>query len=215
MTEDYASWTGGARIGWVNASWPFATLSARQDQLVLSGSLLGKYTFAPEQVIAIETYTLIPVLGWGLRIYHNIPTYPKKIIFWYLGSPDSLIRQIQAAGFIAKASSESIPVDRGIPVRWQSVVTIVLLLNGLFLLDMHRAGRFPHLPEVFTLVALLLVFFGSMALWWSPLLQHVIMKPDRSCGEIRAWLYLLTLVSGLMSIFVVCFMLAGRMLLRT
>lgn len=205
MTRDYVSSTGGAQIGWVNATWPFARLSAQQNQLVLNASLIGKYSFTPEQVVAIEKYTLIPLLGWGLRIHHNIPTYPKKIVFWCFGSPQSLIGKIEETGFVAKASPDSVPADRGMPVRWQALVSIVLLWNGLLLLDM----QFAQQPGVFSLVAVLLLFIGSVAIWRVPFLRHIIMKPGRSCEEIKAFLYLLALVSGLLSICMVSALLAG------
>lgn len=197
--------TGGARIGWINATWPFATLTAQQEQLVLNATLLGKYSFAPEQVVEIEQYMALPILGWGIRIHHNIPTYPRKIIFWCLGSPASLIERIRETGFTPKASPDSVPVNRGIPVRWQALVVMGVLWNALLLLDTYRAGgtagKPGGKPGVLMLIALLLLFAGSVTIWWSRFLQRLILKPERSSTEIKAWLYLLALVSGMMLIF--------------
>lgn len=201
---------GGARIGWINATWPFATLTAREDQLVLNVTLIGKYSFTPEQVVAIEKYTVIPILGWGIRIHHSVAAYPRKIVFWCFGSPESLIRRIQETGFVAKADPDSMPTHRGIPVRWQSFVAILVLWNGLLLLDVRQSGGLGGRPGTFTLVGLLLLFLGSVGIWRSPLLQRAILKPGRSCGEIKAWLYLLALVSGLLSAVMLSLQLAGR-----
>lgn len=209
MTRDHVSSVGGARIGWINATWPFARLTARRDQLILNGTLIGKYSFSPEQVVAIEKYTVIPILGWGIRIHHSVADYPRKIVFWCFGSPESLIRRIQETGFVAKADPDSVPTGRGMPVRWQALVAIVALWNGLLMLDMRQSGGSAGRPGTFTLVAFLLLFLGSVGIWRSPLLQRAILKPGRSCEEIKAWLYLLALGSGLMSVSMLSSQLAG------
>ncbi len=193
----------------MNGTWPCATLTARQDQLILNASLLGKYSFSPEQVVAIEKYTVIPILGWGIRIQHNVATYPRKIVFWCFGRPESLIRRIQETGFVARADPDSVPTGRGMPVRWQALVAIIALWNALLLLDMRQSGGSPGKPGTFTLVALLLLFLGSVGIWRSALLQRAILKPGRSCGEIKAWLYLLALLSA-MCVVLLSLQLAGR-----
>lgn len=93
--------TGGARIGWTNATWPLAKLSVTANKLTIQVKLLGTYTFAPEQISSIERYTIIPVLGWGIRIRHNVADYPEKIIFWCLGNPSSVLDGIRDVGFPA------------------------------------------------------------------------------------------------------------------
>ena len=48
-----------------------------RDQLELNATLIGRYTFTPAQIIAIEKYTTTPLLGWGIRIKHNVASYPE------------------------------------------------------------------------------------------------------------------------------------------
>lgn len=197
--RDAVSSTGGARIGRMNATWPFATLTARRDTLLLNATLLGRYSFDPTQVISIEKYTLIPVLGSGIRIHHNVPTYPKKIVFWCF-TPASLIRRIKETGFLPSADPDSLPPDRGMPIRWQAAVVMIVLWNLLFLLDIGLPPKTPPKPGWFTWLAVFLLFAGSVAIWRVRWLQRCILKPDRSPSEIKAWLYLLALVGGLMSL---------------
>lgn len=210
MTETKISSTGGARIGWVNASWPFATLTATRDQLELNASVIGKYTFSPAQVISIEKYTTIPVLGWGIRIKHNVASYPSHIVFWCFGSPASLIARIGGTGFAPCGSPDSVSANRGIPARWQTLTAIVVLWNLLFMADMHlERGQHPT-PGAFSFLAVLLMFVGSVAIWRVRWLQCLVLKVGRSPSEIKAWLYLLALVSGIMSVaMAVALMVAG------
>ena len=89
----------------MNASWPFAKLSATADKLTLHVKLLGTYTFFPEQVFRIEPQMGFPVLGSGIRIRHGGVSYPETIIFWCMGNPASVLEAIRNAGFNASSPS--------------------------------------------------------------------------------------------------------------
>jgi hypothetical protein len=101
--------TGGARIDFANATWPFAKISIVENELILKVIWLGTYTFTPEQIYSIEQYTMIPFLGWGIRIQHNVANYPEKIIFWCLGgNPSNVLDRIRNAGFFQTNTNSGI-----------------------------------------------------------------------------------------------------------
>jgi hypothetical protein len=60
----------------------------------------GNYRFSQKQVVAIEEHIKIPVIGWGIRIRHNVPAYNGKIAFWCFGNPQSIISRIREMGFV-------------------------------------------------------------------------------------------------------------------
>ena len=95
-----SSFRGGARIGWVNASWPFATLKITDKRLAIS--TLSSYEFSPEQVVSVERYGSIPVLSSGIRINHNRADYPEKVVFWCIGNREKVFAQIKKSGFLPK-----------------------------------------------------------------------------------------------------------------
>src|SRR6266702_2967142 len=125
--------TGGARFGWVNATWPLAQLSATHDKLTVTARLLGTYTFSPEQVSAVERYVMVPVLAWGVRVRHCVPEYPQRIIFWCIGSPETVLGGIRDSGFVPAASDSAVPVRRGMPVRWSAIIASVVIWSALFM----------------------------------------------------------------------------------
>ena len=92
--------TGGARIGSINATWPFATLKVEKKKMELKVLLLGKFVFGPENVISIEKYGSIPIFGWGIKINHNLKFSEKHIVFWTIGNPKNLLREIEKIGFL-------------------------------------------------------------------------------------------------------------------
>ena len=96
------SLTGGARLDLFNATWPFAKLTANHELLEVKVVWAGTFKFQPDQIVGIEKYVLIPFIGWGIRIRHSVPEYPYKFIFWYLGSPSTVLAQIRASGFPMK-----------------------------------------------------------------------------------------------------------------
>jgi hypothetical protein len=95
--------TGGAQVGLLRSSWPFARLSASANELSLSATALGSYRFSPEQVVALELQSSFLMLGSGLRIVHTVQDYPEKIVFFGFGSTKRLIEKITAAGFQPRA----------------------------------------------------------------------------------------------------------------
>jgi hypothetical protein len=200
--------TGGARIGWVNASWPFAKLIASATSLRLS-SLGGTYNFLPSDVVALERYGIIPIFSSGIRIAHARSDYPCKIIFWYLGNPETLIGEIRETGFLPTAPTSSETKWRGIPVRWGAILVAVLVWNGLFFLDGVFSRGIAKRPGFFALVPLLMAFLVCWGIKRSPRFQEVILKEGRSINEIKAHLSLVQTVSGILLIMFSVFVLTG------
>ena len=158
---------------------------------------LGSYVFTPDTVVSIERYTRIPVLGWGIQIRHNVTDYPSRIIFWCFGSPDALLSKIQATGFHPQAAASNVPPRKGMPVRWQALVAVLIGWNALFLLDGPLA---KSLPGPFSVLAMALLCAASLATLHSASFRRLVLKPDRDLNEIRPMLNLIVLVTGLMTL---------------
>ncbi|MBL7903443.1 MAG: hypothetical protein JNL22_00335 [Bacteroidales bacterium] len=91
---------GGLRAGMANATWPFATLKATKDKLVLKAFMIGKFSFSKEDIISIEPYYDIPIIGRGIKINHKVIQYKEKIIFWSFKNPNEIINDIMLLGFL-------------------------------------------------------------------------------------------------------------------
>jgi len=194
--------TGGARIGWVNASWPLAKLSASPVSLELSVRLLGDYSFAPAQVVALEPYGVVPRIGRGIRIVHAHPEHPTKIVFWVLGGqPEALVARIREAGFVPSCPAGAVPPRSGPAFRWSALAAGVLLWNVLFVAAGLFASRTPRAAGPFALLALGLAFLAAWSIPRSARLQSLVLRPGRAVGEIRAFLSLLQLICGLLFVF--------------
>ncbi len=189
--------TGGARIGWVNATWPLAKLVASARRLRLT-SVLDSYDFLPSDVVSLERYGSIPFFASGVRIAHARSDYPSKIIFWYLGNPEALIEQIRGVGFSPTAPASSETKWRGFPVRWTVILLFVLAWNGLFLLDGVVPRSFANRPGLFTLIPLLLAFLVCWGTKTSPTVQKMILRDGHSVNEVKAHLSLVQIVSGIL-----------------
>ena len=97
---------GGVRIGWVNATWPFAQLKVTRQSLVLRVFFLKTYVLMPSEVVAVERCRFLPLIGHGVRIVHRRTEYPQRIVFWHLGgSTDALVQSIRALGYAPGTAS--------------------------------------------------------------------------------------------------------------
>jgi hypothetical protein len=97
MTSTFAQ-TGGARIGFFNASWPFARLSADRDAIVLR-CLFLKFTFPRESIARLSRYRGFTTKG--LQIEHTVPRYPVLMLFWTF-SFDVLKAELEALGYTVR-----------------------------------------------------------------------------------------------------------------
>lgn len=192
------SFRGGSRIGWVNASYPFAKLTCSRARLTLSS--LGSYDFTPGQVVGFGSFGSIPLLANGLAIEHNRPDYPARMVFWCLGSRERVLEQIREVGFVPIGQGAARP--RGMPLRWGFVTAVVLCWNLLFLADgpdlpeLWRGHVPAHfLPGVGALVALASIFLLATGIKVSRRLQRLALAPGHELGEVRGMLTLLQLVS--------------------
>jgi hypothetical protein len=208
MPQQYTI-TGGARVGWMNASWPLAKLSVSPDKLTITIVLLGVYSFAPSEVFAIERYVMIPVLGWGVRIHHCKVDCPKRVIFWCLGNPRGVLQGIRDTGFLPNASGSSFPQHRGMAMRWSAILIAIAIWYGLFFLNNGRSGGVPSHPGPLILAPLVFVFVLSLGTLKSPQLQRIILKPGRSVGEIRPFLRLIAFISGMLLVIFSILMASG------
>lgn len=88
---------GGARIGFVNATWPFAQLSADRDAIALR--CLFKFRFPRHRITRLSRYR--PFFSTGLRIEHTVPFYPRFMVFWGF-SFDRMKVELEALGYTVR-----------------------------------------------------------------------------------------------------------------
>jgi hypothetical protein len=143
--------TGGARIGLVNYTWPLAKLMATADRLTVSTTMFGlfgtgTYSFSRDQVVSIERYGWIPLIGEGIRIRHSVPEYPEKIVFWC--QPTSVLAGLAGIGFSSAHASCEISQrqsPREFPLRWTPLIVLVVIWN--LLIGFEMVGRSTGTPS--------------------------------------------------------------------
>ena len=188
---------GGARIGSVNASWPFARLAVVGDRLTISVFLLGQYDFKGFQILSIEPCEAGPILSSGLRIHHTHPDYPESIIFWTLGDRDRLFDRIRLAGLYAAEETPAIALGQGFPLRWRAVAILLIAWNAPFLIDHLVSGVLRARAGPISLIP----FGGAFILSWLALhsraAQDFLLKDGHSVREIKPALQVARFVFGL------------------
>ena len=136
--------TGGARIGWMNASWPFASLKVTENHLILNATILGKLTFSPSDIRSIVPYNYLPLIGQGVKINHKVGAYKSHVVFWTFKNPTKLIEEIENTGFLNSNSSVDIlrSVENtssqkagGFPLKISFAIIMIVLWNALSFID--------------------------------------------------------------------------------
>lgn len=212
MNEKYTL-TGGARIGMANASYPFADLYVDKEILKINASIVGNLMFQPKDIISIETYTLIPLIGQGIKINHRIENYNPKVIFWTFKDPNSVINGIRKTGFLQNLDMEISPNDLeiikkqnegGFPLRKSVAIFFIIVWNLLFLSDIIQFflnGETEGFPIGIGMnLAIGLIFISSILAIVSEKFRKIILKENRNFDDIKKFAYFITLVSGMIFI---------------
>ncbi|HOW84348.1 MAG TPA: hypothetical protein PK573_17420 [Spirochaetota bacterium] len=211
--------TGGARFGMMNASWPFASLKVDGERLEISASIMGRYVFRPGDIVSIEPYGIIPVIGRGIRIKHRVKNYREKVIFWSFKKPEDVIGEIGNTGFVygpasagmAPGPDPEMAAERrrksGFPVKVPYAVAVVVIWNMLFAFDFIRSagtGMENMKPGIGVISALVFLLLASALLLVSERFGRLVMKKGRDIGEIKSFLYFIILVSAFMIMSFTC-----------
>lgn len=130
-SEFVATFVGGYRVGWVNASMPLGQLSVDAGVLKIGG-VLGTFSFSPEDVVRVEKVTWFPILASGVRIVHVREDVAERVIFWHL-TPGRVLAAIHDSGFTPGASNADVP-QRVFPFRIPFLVASALIWNASFFL---------------------------------------------------------------------------------
>jgi len=202
--------TGGARIGMANATFPFATLKVNKDRLELNASIVGNLTFQPSDIISIEPYTMIPIIGQGVKINHNVSTYKDRVIFWTFKDPSSVVRQIRETGFLNTRDFSEPKIDRsieekqakgGFPIKKGFAIGAFVVWNILFLIDfipffLGKTDGFPIGNGVLSAIGLL--FLTALLSLISTDFRKLILKEGRELNDIKKFAIFAMIISGFM-----------------
>lgn len=204
--------TGGARIGMVKATYPFATLIVNKNQLELKASILGNFIFQPKDIISIESYTERPIIEKGIKINHRISNYKTKVIFWSMKNPDEIINEIKKTGFLNSINSTYSNDDFQIikkqrqgsfPIKKPFVIGAFVTWNLLILSDVYTFVKkgIENSPLGNGILSAITLLFGFAILTlFSLSFRKIILKDGKEIDDIKKNLYLIILVSGFMLI---------------
>lgn len=202
--------TGGARIGKAKATFPFATLKVNKERLELNASIIGNLTFQASDITSIEPYTMIPILGQGIKINHNVANYKERVIFWTFKNPNLVVRQIKETGFLSNQNLTEQKIDRkivkkqakgGIPIKKGFAIGAIVIWSLLFLTDiipffLGKTDGFPIGNGVLTAIGLL--FLTALFSLISPDFRRLILKEGRELNDIKKFAIFAMIISGFM-----------------
>ena len=167
-----------------------ATIVVKPDTLTIYLGF-GVYRLSSNQVIA-----LVPSSDSKERtieIQHTSLRCPGKITFVCKTSPASMCDQIHHVGFIpSENSAEFVPREKT-PIRWQTplffilipmITTYIAIFNSTFNSSFLGLTDGSKIPMLTFLIGFLINAFICFSIRFSPALQSLILKPNRSFYEV-------------------------------
>lgn len=199
---------GGARIGSANATWPFVTLTVTKNRLDLNATLIGNYSFAPDDILSIVPCS--ELFGGGLRINHKVSSYKQNVIFW-TSNAQQLLKQIQDLGFLDYDPNHVDPEIKkqisirqkqgGLAFKWPFLILIAVVWNLLFLVDFYKFYMTDSQGIPLgrgAMMALSFVLISSVLLIFSKDFRRIALKEGRDFNEISKAVYFVMFICGFM-----------------
>jgi hypothetical protein len=193
-------------------------LKVTNDRLDLNATIVGNLVFKPEDIISIEPYYMIPIIGQGIKINHRIPKYKEKVIFWTFKNPNEVIRQIKQTGFFDNSLTTERQNDSdiiaesqkqgGFPVKIPFAIGVVVIWNILFIMDFlnfSRSGSEGIPLGNGSIGALGIVFLSCLLTLISKDFRRIVLKEGRELKDISRFLYFLMFISGVMLLSILTF----------
>ncbi|OAV45358.1 hypothetical protein [Lewinella sp. 4G2] len=185
------SYTGGARVGMMNASFPLAKLFVEDGALNLNVLLLGKHRFLQSQITALQHVTNAVGLGKGIKIEHTHPTYSNELIFWTLSDPDKIldeiansrlgltqnvIRKEKVAASIGGLLSDANPLKVSFLI---AIALLSLLAFAPFIISAFTTGTPDFQQFIYRGVAVQAILVGGLlGAIYSPTIREYVLKED-------------------------------------
>ena len=187
---------GGAEVGFMRMTWPFATLTVNKNKLQLNCSISGTFLFRPTDIVSIEPSNRL--LKTGIRINHKVSNYNSNIVF--SGGSKDLIEEIKQTGFLdnlslipydVEAEISEVQTNGAFPLKVSSAIIIVVIWNILFLGDwLGLFGKQGNSPlGIGSMLAMIFMLLVGALLLMAPPVRKLIMKEGRSIKSIRFFLY--------------------------
>ncbi len=193
--------TGGARIGFANATWPLATLIVTKYRLDINATIVGNCSFTTNDIISIEPCS--GLFSKGIKINHRVEAYKnKEIIFWTNQKFEDIINSINEVGFVCNSPS---PINEDViqrqnmgtfPIKRASgiVISIIwILLSSFLLIDFFNFKEPPSFkgiipPFIFILTLSILILISKK-------FRNIILKKGRTIKDIDKVLYFILGIS--------------------
>jgi hypothetical protein len=201
--------TGGARVGRANMSYPFCDLYVDKDVLKINASVLGLLVFQPKDIHSIDAISVLPFLGRGIQIFHNIPNYNERIIFWTLENPNTVLEKIKNTGFLDNQNS---PVNESIVSQQNqgsaifkkpAIIFFIALWNILllpFILRVMFGIKLDFLPFIPPYVAPLFFLCCAVLALASERFRVLILQKGVELDDIKKFLYFVILLSTIFTL---------------
>ena len=198
--------TGGAKIGIVKSSWPFADLTVNRNKFELNVSLIGKLAFLPGDIKAISPHPGGYKMRAGIKIEHRIPHYKDEILFWSYKSPAELIQQITATGFMANTDTMSQTVQAevrqlqaqgGFAMKRKPLIMILVLWLAIIIygaINVSLTGDARIMMSAIPLAFSAIILF-SIATLLLPSFAHSVLKPGYTAADVKKFLIFLIIIS--------------------
>lgn len=198
--------TGGARIGMANATFPFAKLKVNKEKLEINATIIGNLVFTTKDIISIEPYQQIPIIGKGLKINHRVPDYKEKVIFWTFKNPEIIIEEIRKTGFFENTNSDisqdDIQIQQrqkqgGFPVKKPFAIGAIIIWNILIAYDLFNFLKNPNPKTIHGLGVKAAIGFllGTAVLTLlSKPFRSLILKKGRELDDVKTFLYFIIFI---------------------